>query len=80
MALARAERAKAAKLASPAHVHRLSEPISTRKRSRKEDIILLKASVVNGFKCPPWDKVPAAAEFLPEDGQDIFQYVWTPMF
>ncbi|KAJ4412701.1 cysteine protease [Didymella pomorum] len=73
MALARAEREKAAKFASPAHVRRLTEPVSTRKRSRKEDIILLKASVVNGFKCPPWDKVPAAAEFVPENGQEVFQ-------
>jgi calpain-7 len=77
MALARAEREKAAKFASPAHVRRLTEPVSTRKRSRKEDIILLKASVVNGFKCPPWDKVPAAAEFVPENGQEVFQYVCT---
>jgi hypothetical protein len=38
---------------------------------------LLKASVVNGFKCPPWDKTPAAADFLPENGQELFQYVRT---
>lgn len=60
------------KLASSAQIHRLIEPISTRKRSKKEDIILLKASVVNGFKCPPWDKNPAATEFTPQDGQDLF--------
>jgi hypothetical protein len=58
--------------ASPAHIHRLTEPISTRKRSKKEDIILLKASVVNGFKCPPWDKNPAATDFTPQNGQDLF--------
>lgn len=60
------------KLASPSHIHRLAEPVSTRKRSRKEDIILLKASVVNGFKCPPWDKNPAPADFTPQNGQDLF--------
>jgi hypothetical protein len=60
------------KLASPAHIHRLTEPVSTRKRSKKEDIILLKASVVNGFKCPPWDKIPATTDFTPQDGQDLF--------
>lgn len=60
------------KLASPAHIHRLTEPVSTRNRSKKEDIILLKASVVNGFKCPPWDKNPATTDFTPQDGQDLF--------
>ena len=60
------------KLASPAHIHRLTEPVSTRKRSKKEDIILLKASVVNGFKCPPWDKNPATADFTPQNGQELF--------
>ncbi|KAF1362523.1 cysteine proteinase [Lizonia empirigonia] len=63
----------APKLASSSHVHRLVEPISTRKRSRKEDIILLKASVVNGFKCPPWDKNPAPADFVLQKGQELFQ-------
>ena len=60
------------KLASPARIHRLTEPVSTRKRSKKEDIILLKASVVNGFKCPPWDKIPATTDFTPQDGQNLF--------
>jgi hypothetical protein len=62
----------APKLASPSHIHRLTEPVSTRKRSRKEDIILLKASVVNGFKCPPWDKNPAPADFTPQNDQELF--------
>jgi calpain-7 len=60
------------KVASRAHIHRLTEPVSTRKRSKKEDIILLKASVVNGFKCPPWDKNPATTDFTPQDGQALF--------
>ncbi|KAJ4291046.1 cysteine protease [Kalmusia sp. IMI 367209] len=45
------------------HVRKLREPISSRKRTTKEEIILLKASLVNGVKCPPWDKPPTAAEF-----------------
>jgi len=53
-------------------IHRLVEPRSTRKRSKKEDIILLKASVVNGFKCPPWDKPPSSDEFLANEGIELF--------
>lgn len=64
----------APKLAPSSHIHRLAEPVSTRKRSRKEDIILLKASVVNGFKCPPWDKNPAPSDFTPQHGQELFMY------
>lgn len=60
---------------SYANIHRLAEPISNRKRSKKEDIILLKASVVNGFKCPPWDKTPSTSEFLLQGGRDAFMYV-----
>lgn len=44
-------------------IRKLREPVSSRKRKTKEDIILLKASLVNGVKCPPWDKTPNAAEF-----------------
>lgn len=60
-------------LASRSHIHRLIEPRSTRMRSRKEEIILLKASVVNGFKCPPWEKIPGPAEFTLQDGQELFR-------
>ena len=66
--------------ASHSHVRRLKEPISTRKLTKKEEIILLKASVVNGFKCPPWDKNPASAEFALEDGADLFSCVCTVAF
>ncbi|KAH7085386.1 hypothetical protein BKA63DRAFT_16658 [Paraphoma chrysanthemicola] len=58
--------------AAYSHIHRLAEPISTRKRSKREDIILLKASMVNGFKCPPWDKNPSTAEFAVEHGAELF--------
>jgi calpain-7 len=54
------------------HIHRLVEPASSRKRSKREDIILLKASMVNGFKCPPWDKTPLPDEFVTLKGTELF--------
>ena len=45
------------------HVRTLREPLSSRKRTTKEEIILLKASIVNDVKCPPWNKSPSADEF-----------------
>ncbi|CAN9091734.1 unnamed protein product [Alternaria alternata] len=51
-----------------AQIHRLREPVSSRKLPAKESIILLKASIVNGFKFPPWDKMPSAHEFTSEEG------------
>jgi hypothetical protein len=56
-------------------IHRLREPISSRKLPPKESIILLKASVVNGFKFPPWDKTPSADEFVLEDGVAPYTYI-----
>jgi calpain-7 len=53
-------------------IHRLAEPISTRKRSKREEIILLKASMVNGFKCPPWDKNPSSTEFCMQPDVEVF--------
>jgi calpain-7 len=51
-------------IASYSHLRRLAEPVSTRKRAKKEEIILLKASVIDGFKCPPWDRPPMSTEFV----------------
>jgi calpain-7 len=51
-------------VASYSHIRRLPEPVSTRKRTKKEEIVLLKASVIDGFKCPPWDRPPVSTEFL----------------
>jgi calpain-7 len=62
-------------LASYQHIRRLAEPVSTRKRSKREDIILLKASVVNGFKCPPWEGNPPPSEFAPQPGGELFVYL-----
>jgi calpain-7 len=53
-------------------IRRLPEPISSRKLPPKESIILLKASMVNGFKFPPWDKTPSTDEFLSQEGADHF--------
>jgi len=55
-------------------IHRLREPISSRKLPTKESIILLKASTVNGFKFPPWDKTPSTDEFVSE-GEAAYTYV-----
>lgn len=54
---------------SRSQIYRLREPVSSRELSKKEEIILLRASAVNGFKCPPWTKDPSAEEFAPDDGQ-----------
>jgi calpain-7 len=53
-------------------IHRLREPVSSRKLPAKESIILLKASMVNGFKCPPWDKTPSIGEFMLQEGEVLF--------
>jgi calpain-7 len=58
--------------AAQKHVKRLKDPISTRKHTKKEDILLLRASVVNGFKFPPWEKNPSATEFALEEGAEAF--------
>lgn len=57
------------------HIRKLREPVSSRKRTTKEEIILLKASFVNDMKCPPWDKIPSADEFVANDSGD-FVYVF----
>jgi calpain-7 len=61
--------------ASYSHIRRLSEPVSTRTRSKREDIILLKASIVNGFKCPPWDRNPPPGEFAAQQDDELFTWV-----
>lgn len=60
---------------SAAKTYRTKEPVSTRKRSNRESIILLKASAVNGFKFPPWEKTPVSEEFTAANGAPSFVYV-----
>ncbi|KAF2278353.1 cysteine proteinase [Westerdykella ornata] len=55
-----------------ATIFRPKEPVSTRKRSNRESIIMLKASAVNGFKFPPWEKNPTPDEFSVIDGAPSF--------
>lgn len=58
-------------VAPRSYVRRLVEPISSRKRTTKEEIILLKASNVNGVKCPPWIQTPLSSEFK-ATGTELF--------
>jgi calpain-7 len=64
-------------IASQPRVRKLAPPVSTRKLTKKEQILLLKASVVNGFKCPPWDANPASSEFALGEEAEMFTYVRT---
>lgn len=50
----------------------LVEPKSDRKLSTAEQILLLRASQLNGFKFPPWTKVPQDSDFQLSDGQEHF--------
>lgn len=53
----------------------LKEPISTRQLPKKEQILLLKASFLHGFKFPPWETPPELEEFHLKDGEELFLYV-----
>ena len=53
----------------------LKEPKATRKLSNQEQILLLKASYLNGYKFPPWTGAPDAREFELKDGEELFLYV-----
>ncbi|KAF2220068.1 hypothetical protein BDZ85DRAFT_204999 [Elsinoe ampelina] len=50
----------------------LREPASTRQLSKAEQIIILKASYVNGSKFPPWKATPLEAEFELKPGENLF--------
>jgi hypothetical protein len=53
---------KAPTAASSGKRRRLAVPFSTRERSTKEEIILLRGSSIYGFKCPPWNGNPSMSE------------------
>lgn len=59
---------------APARV--LREPQSTRKLPTQEQIMLLKASYLHGFKFPPWTADPEASEFDLKPGEELFLYVF----
>lgn len=54
---------------------RLVEPKSDRKLSTSEQILLLKASQLNGFKFPPWTSAPQTLDFQLSGGQEPFTCV-----
>lgn len=60
--------------AQPSQV-KLKEPISARKLSTREQIILLEGSKLHGFAFWPWKSDPLATEFELKPGEDLFLYV-----
>lgn len=59
----------------PTTIRKLQEPFSTRKQSKEEQILVLRASRLNGFKFPPWSTPPNESEFELRDGEQSFSYV-----
>lgn len=55
-----------------ARIRKLTEPVSVRVLSQKEEILLLRASKLNGFAFPPWRAPPDSAEFALVDGAEAF--------
>lgn len=54
---------------------RPEEPVSTRPLSKREQIILLEGSKLNGFIFPPWSGPPNPREFDLQDDEQLFKYV-----
>ena len=68
----RAEQLKRTQDGRP-RAHAPSEPpMSTRKLTTRENIIVLEGSKLNGFIFKPWDKPPPADEFILRIGEDSF--------
>jgi hypothetical protein len=57
-----------------ARIRKLTEPVSVRVLPQKEEILLLRASKLNGFAFPPWRAPPDSAEFALVDGAEAFMY------
>lgn len=53
----------------------LKEPQSKRKLPTSEQVLLLKAGYLNGFKFPPWTTPPEPSEFELCEGEELFLYV-----
>lgn len=62
--------------ARPAGRSRAQHPVSTRKLTTRENIILLEGSKLNGAVFKPWTAPPSVDEFLLQDGQEL----WTDDF
>lgn len=54
---------------------KLKEPISSRTLTKAEEILLLKASKLNGFKFPPWKNAPKDSDFELKADEAPFLYV-----
>ena len=48
------------------------EPTSSRVLPRSEQILVLRASILNGAKYPPWTKEPTPDDFALKDGDDLY--------
>lgn len=57
---------------SPVARSPLVPPKSTRVLSRKEQILLLRGSELNGCKFPPWERSPSDSDFDRSEGQELF--------
>jgi hypothetical protein len=53
----------------------LKEPQSQRKLPTSEQVLLLKAGYLNGFKFPPWTTPPEPSKFELCEGEELFLYV-----
>ena len=53
----------------------LKEPQSQRKLPTSEQVLLLRAGYLNGFKFPPWTTPPEPSEFELREGEELFLYV-----
>ncbi|KAL6242771.1 cysteine protease [Rhinocladiella similis] len=76
--LARAEKIKNGSYVSPTSPSRiqarreLKAPVSARKLTTRESIIILAGSKLNGFVFKPWTSAPQPDEFLLQEGQEPF--------
>lgn len=59
-------------------IRKLREPASTREASKAEQILVMKASFLNGFKFPPWRQPPDDSDFQLAEGGGPFLYVNSP--
>lgn len=50
-------------------------PVSSRRLTTREEIILLEGSKLNGFTFPPWVHPPDSSEFEPKNEGELFTYV-----
>lgn len=64
-----------ASTASSAKVKHLKEPVNSRELSTREQIIEMKATMLNNEKFPRWTGPPSPSEFERKDGEDLFLYV-----